>query len=113
MSSLPAEQLPHCLKPNNGVLLVCKVESTLSRHDLRRKNYKWYNLKQEHHLAEFEVKMLISTGLRFEIWGQGEHGQKAVRSKAHDEILVAWEAPDDPSAAEEPRQHLGEIFPAF
>jgi hypothetical protein len=94
MSSLPADQLPHAIKPNNGVNLVCKVESQLSRFDMRRKNHKWYHLKKEHHLAQFDVKMLIGTGLKFEIWGKDEFGNQAIRSKKHDEIHVAWEAPD-------------------
>lgn len=103
------------MKPNNGVSLVCKVESQLGSCDMRRKNHKWYHLKREHYLAEFDVKMLIGTGLRFEIWGQDEFGRGAERSKAHDEIRVAWEAPDDLglAKAKEAIVETAEIFPAF
>lgn len=111
MSSLPSDQLPHSMKANNGVSLVCKVQAQLGRSDMRRKNHKWYNLKREYHLAEFDVKMLVGAGLQFEIWGQDEWGTKAVRSKAHEEIRVAWEAPDDRSLAKQSEKGTAEIFP--
>ena len=43
--------------------------------------------------AEFDVKLLIGTGLQFEIWGlQGR------KSKGHGEIEVEWEAADESPA---------------
>lgn len=48
---------------------------------MKRKNRHWYNLKQEYNLAEFLVRMIVGTGLRFEIWSLD--GQ--IRSQRHEE----------------------------
>ncbi|KAK5679136.1 hypothetical protein LTS10_008795 [Elasticomyces elasticus] len=88
-SSLPTNQLPRSLR-YEGVKQVCTIETILDTHDMKRKNNKWYHLRREYNEAEFDVKMLVGTGLQFEVWGQD--GKK---SKSHDEIEVAWEVPDD------------------
>lgn len=89
MSTLPPGQLPKSLK-HEGVKQVCTVETVLDSGDMRRKNNKWYHLRKEYNLAEFDVKLRIGTGLQFEIWGQ-----QGCRSKGHEEIEVEWESPDD------------------
>lgn len=76
---------------HEGVKPVCALETRLDDCDLKRKNNKWYHLRQVYNLAEFDVKLLIGTGLQFEIWGQ--QGRK---SKTHEEIEVDWESADDP-----------------
>ncbi|KAK5690909.1 hypothetical protein LTR97_012072 [Elasticomyces elasticus] len=88
-SSLPTNQLPQSLR-HEGVKQVCTIETVLDTHDMKRKNSKWYHLRREYNEAEFDVKLLIGTGLQFEVWGQD--GKK---SKSHDEIEVEWEVPDD------------------
>jgi len=93
MSTLPPSHLPKSLK-DEGVKAVCTVETVLDQCDMKRKNEKWYHLRKEYNQAEFDVKLLVGTGLRFEIWGQ-----KGRRSRAHDEIEVEWE-PADPVARE-------------
>ncbi|KAK4902200.1 hypothetical protein LTR27_001103 [Elasticomyces elasticus] len=88
-SSLPTNQLPRSLR-YEGVKQVCTIETILDTQDMKRKNNKWYHLRREYNEAEFDVKLLVGTGIQFEIWGQD--GKK---SKSHDEIEVAWEVPDD------------------
>ncbi|TKA82165.1 hypothetical protein B0A55_02029 [Friedmanniomyces simplex] len=89
MSSMPANQLPRSLR-HEGVKQVCTVETVLDTVDMKRKNNKWYHLKTEYNEAEFDVKLLIGTGLHFEIWGQ-----EGKNSKSHEEIEVEWEVPHD------------------
>ena len=79
MSALPAARLPSSLR-REGVRVVCSVDTVLQTSDLRRKNHRWYHLKKEYNMAEFEIKMLVGTGLRFEIWGSN-----GVRSREHGE----------------------------
>ncbi|KAK5734826.1 hypothetical protein LTR17_008596 [Elasticomyces elasticus] len=88
-SSLPTNQLPQSLR-HEGVKQVCTIETVLDTHDMKRKNNKWYHLRREYNEAEFDVKLLIGTGLQFEVWCQD--GKKR---KSHDEIEVEWEVPDD------------------
>jgi hypothetical protein len=60
------------------------------------KNNKEYQLKKPFKLAEFDVRMLVGTGLHFEIWGK-----QGVKSKGHEEIEVEWDYADgdeDPKA---------------
>lgn len=79
MSTLPAGQLPTSMR--HGVAQeVCAVTTVLSPKDMRRKNASWYNLKKEYNMVEFEVRMIIDTGLRFEIWTPD-----GIRSQSHDE----------------------------
>lgn len=85
MSSLPEAQLPHSMR-RDGVREVCAVEAVLNPYDMKRKNKHWYNLGREYNRAEFEIRMLVGAGLRFEIWG--EDGD---RSRGHNEIEVKWE----------------------
>lgn len=79
MSALPVDQLPRSLR-YEGVKELCSVETVLKACDMKRKNHRWYNLKKEYNLADFEVRLLIGTGLRFEICGTD-----GVRSMEHDE----------------------------
>jgi len=85
MSSLPESQLPRSIK-RDGSREICTVEATLQSSDLKRKNRHWYNLAKEYSLAEFEVRVLIGTGLKFQIWSKD-----GVRSRDHGEIEVKWE----------------------
>lgn len=89
MSTMEPSQLPGSTK-HDGVKQVCTVETALDPCDMTRKNHKWYHLRKEYNQAEFDVKLLVGTGLQFEIWGQ--QGRK---SKGHEEIEVEWESPDD------------------
>ncbi|KAK4542172.1 hypothetical protein LTR36_007019 [Oleoguttula mirabilis] len=93
MSTMPPGQLPRSTK-HDGVKQVCTVETVLDTSDMRRKNNKWYHLRKEYNLAEFDVKLRIGTGLQFEIWGQ-----QGCRSRGHEEIEVEWETPDAPTLA--------------
>lgn len=88
MSKLPANQLPSSMR-GEGASEVCAVEVVLNHGDMKRKNRHWYNLGKEYNRAEFEVRMLIGAGLRFEIWSKD-----GLRSKTHDEIEVEWESAD-------------------
>ncbi|KAK5005345.1 hypothetical protein LTR28_007825 [Elasticomyces elasticus] len=96
MSKMPARDLPRSLK-HEGAKVVCKVETELDPCDMRPKNDKWYHLRKEYTLAEFDMRMLVGPGLRFEIWGK--QGRK---SKAHDEIEVEWQPANDDSAEPAP-----------
>jgi len=66
------------------------METVLDPCDMQRKNSKWFHLRKEYNQAEFDVKLLVGTGLHFEIWGN--QGRK---SKGHEEIEVDWELPDE------------------
>lgn len=88
MSTLPAEQLPRSML-GPGAREVCVVEAKLSDRHMERKNKHFWNLSRVYSLAEFEVRTICSTGLKFEIWKDG------VRSKEHDEIEVQWERADE------------------
>ena len=89
MSTLPPDRLPSSLK-RDGAREVCGVETMLNPRDMKRKNRHWYSLGREYNRAEFEVRMLIGTGLRFEIWSKD-----GIRSREHDEIQIDWQAVDD------------------
>lgn len=73
---------------------------------MSRRNHQWYHLRKEYNLAEFRVRLLIGSGLKFEILNKD--GQCA---KEHDEIPVTWE----PIAAYEKldRMSLDEREPEF
>lgn len=88
MSTLPANQLPSSLKSDQA-REVCAVEAMLNPRDMKRKNRHWYNLGQEYNRAEFEVRMIVGTGLKFQIWSKD-----GVRSRDHEEIEVQWENVD-------------------
>ncbi|KAK4545934.1 hypothetical protein LTR36_002498 [Oleoguttula mirabilis] len=88
-SNMPPKELPRSLR-HDGVRPVCTVEAVLDPCDLQARNNKWYQLRRPYHQAEFDIKLLIGTGLQFEIWGK--EGKK---SKSHDEIEVEWSSPDD------------------
>jgi len=103
MSALPRDQLPISMK-SSGVKEVCTVDAKLGRHEMKRKNKHWYNLGKEYNLADFEVRIKIGTGLKFEIWKDG------VRSKEHSEIEVQWEHAD---AAALPPTGAVQVEPAF
>lgn len=85
MSALPADRLPRSMK-QAGAREVCGVETILHPRDMKRKNRHWYELGREYNRAEFDVRVLIGTGLRFEIWSKD-----GIRSREHDEIEVQWE----------------------
>ena len=51
-----------------------------------------YHYRKCYYEAEFSVKMLVGTGLQFEIWGQN-----GCKSTSHDEIEVQWAPADDPA----------------
>lgn len=86
MSPLPAPELPQSLR-QGGARHVCDLEFSLHPKDLKRKNRHWYDLAREYSRAEFEVRMLVGTGLRFEVWGSD-----GLRSRTHEEIAVDWVA---------------------
>lgn len=71
---------------HNGVKEVCSVEAMLEPTDMKRKNQRWYQLKQEYNLAEFDVRVLADVGLRFEILskdgGRRGEGDVEVRWKS-------------------------------
>lgn len=85
MSHLPVHQLPSSLK-RAGAREICAVEAILNPRDMKRKNRHWYEFGKEYNRAEFEVRMLIGAGLRFEIWSKD-----GIRSRDHGEIEVQWE----------------------
>lgn len=101
MSTMSARNLPKSLK-HDGVKVVCKVETVLDQDDMKRMNHKWYHLRKEYKLAEFDVKMLVGTGLSFEVWGK--QGRK---SKSHEEIDVEWQTADDSVVMGSPAQSHG------
>lgn len=79
MSTLPAAQLPTSMR-RGGAREVCAVTTVLTNRDMQRKNSRWYNMKKEYNRAEFEVRMIVGTGLNFEIWTP-----EGIRSQGHDE----------------------------
>ncbi|RMY72945.1 hypothetical protein D0863_04178 [Hortaea werneckii] len=91
MSDMPSHQLPQSIR-NKGVSSVCAVEAALDPCDMRLKNHRWYHYRKCYYEAEFSVKMLVGTGLQFEIWGQN-----GCKSTSHDEIEVQWAPADDPA----------------
>lgn len=86
MSTLPDHMLPQSMR-RAGAKEVCGVETILNPRDMKRKNRHWYNFGTEYNRAEFEVRVLVGTGLRFEIWSKD--GLR--RSREHEEIEVQWE----------------------
>lgn len=64
----------------SGARYVCMIETVLSPADMKRKNNHWYQLGKEYNLAEFEIRLIVGTGLRFEIWGP-----EGIRSRDHEE----------------------------
>ena len=102
-SSLPAYQLPVSLA-RAGAKEVCAVEAVLDPRDMQRKNRHWYNLGREYNRAEFEVRMLVGAGLRFEIWNKD--GMR--RSRTHQEIEVQWQGVESKlPPVQSPEQGLG------
>lgn len=92
MSTLPLSQLPKSMR-QPGARSVCDIEFQLSAADLKLKR-RWNNPTQAYNEAEFDVRLLVGTGLRFEVWGG--HG---LRSKSHEEITVQWTSPDAVASA--------------
>lgn len=90
MSNMPPNHLPHSAK-HTGVKQVCTLEVTLDPCDMVLKNDKWYHYRRIYRCAEFDVRLLVGTGLHFEIWGRN-----GCKSKSHEEIEVEWEMPDLP-----------------
>ena len=88
VSSLPAHLLPSSLA-RDGAREVCAVEAILTPEDMKRKNRHWYNLGREYNRAEFEVRLIVGAGLRFQIWTLD-----GVKSRDHEEIEVQWESMD-------------------
>jgi hypothetical protein len=82
-------QLPNSLK-RAGAREICGVEAILNPRDMKRKNRHWYDFGKEYNRAEFEVRMIIGTGLRFEIWSKD-----GIRSREHEEIEVQWEGVEE------------------
>ncbi|KAK3047562.1 hypothetical protein LTR09_011067 [Extremus antarcticus] len=85
MSTLPVDRLPRSLKWE-GAQNVCGVETILNPRDMKRKNRHWYDIGKEYNRADFEVRVLVGTGLRYEIWSKD-----GIRSREHDEIEVDWQ----------------------
>ena len=123
MSPLPANQLPSSTR-RDGAKEVCAIETVLDPQDMKReycgkirylhpsgadcglplgKNRHWYNFGKEYNRAEFEVRLLAQTGLRFEIWNKD--GLR--RSRDHDEIEVQWESADGRLPPPPPAQEQG------
>lgn len=73
----------------SSVFGVCRLEFTLKRTDMELKNRRWYSMRPKYYLAEYEVRALVGTGLRFQIWGR--NGQL---SKDHEDIDVQWQTLD-------------------
>jgi len=88
-SSLPAHQLPRSMR-HGGASIVCSIETVLHARDMKRKNRHWYNFRDEYNRAEFEIRMIVGTGLRFEIWS----ADGMIRSRNQDEIAVQWAPPN-------------------
>jgi len=65
---------------------VCDIVAVLDQSSLRRKNTRWYHLRKEYNLAEFSVRLVVGTGLKFEILNKD--GRCAHK---HDELPVRWE----------------------
>ncbi|RMZ30863.1 hypothetical protein D0859_05021 [Hortaea werneckii] len=103
MSDMPPHQLPRSIR-NKGVDSVCTVEAALDPCDMRLKNHRWYHYRKCYYEAEFSVKMLVGTGLQFEIWGQ-----KGCKSTSHEEIEVQWAPADEPA----PQKQLVDETPAM
>lgn len=87
VSTSQSDFLPKSLsKPREGVRELCEIQTVLDSGSLSRKNHKWWNLRKEYNLAEFRVRLLVGSGLKFEILNKD--GKCA---KVHDEISVEWE----------------------
>lgn len=84
ISSLPPHQLPSSMK-REGARHLCKIVTVLSPTDMKRKNRHWYDLRKEYNRAEFEIRLIAGTGLRFEIWSQNGN----LRSHDHGESRFA------------------------
>ena len=89
MSTLPVSMLPPSLK-RDGAKEVCGVETMLDPRDMKRKNRHWYQFGREYNRAEFEVRVLVGTGLRFEIWSKD-----GIRSREHEQIEIQWQKVDE------------------
>lgn len=105
MSNLPSNQLPRSIR-NKDVSSVCTVEAALDSCDMRLKNHRWYHIKKCYYEAEFIVKMLVGTGLQFEVWGQ--NGRK---SRSHDDIEVQWASADDAGLQKQLVDEIPAMYP--
>ena len=65
---------------------MCQIEFVLDQNDLKLKNRHWYQFRPKYYRAEYEVRAIIGTGLKFQIWGRN-----GLKSKDHDEIEVLWQ----------------------
>jgi hypothetical protein len=100
-ASLP-KSLPKA-QTRGDVRELCEIETVLDPGSLSRKNQHWWHLRKEYSLAEFRVRLLVGTGLRFEILNKD--GRCA---KTNDEIPVKWE----PVVAQAtPEEGPPEIYP--
>lgn len=84
-TSLP-KSLPKARTTGGDVRELCEIETVLDPGSLSRKNQHWWHLRKEYSLAEFRVKLLVGTGLKFEILNKD--GRCA---KTNEEIPVTWE----------------------
>lgn len=87
-STLGRNALPKSLpkaQKQTGVR-VWDIVAPLDQSSLRRKNNRWYHLRKEYNMAEFSVRMVVGTGLKFEILNKD--GRCA---HEHDELAVSWE----------------------
>lgn len=88
MSTLPTYQLPSNLR-QGGAKKVCHVQFDVSPGHMKLKNRHWYNLGSKYYRAEYEVRAIMGTGLRFQVWGKD-----GLLSKDHEEIQVSWQPVD-------------------
>jgi hypothetical protein len=89
MSTIPRAQLPKSMK-RPGAQKVCEIEYVVPAHHMMLMKGKWnhaFNAKPEYYYAEYEVRAIIATRLKFEI--RDAAGMEV--SKAHEEIEVMWE----------------------
>ena len=100
---------------------VCTVETTLRLSDMKLKNRHWYNIGKQYNRASFELRVIVDTGLRFEVWGQDgllsrEHDEstydpafsRLVLAATDDGIVrVRWQNIEDHTVRDEPRSVYG------
>ncbi|CAK3794283.1 Hypothetical predicted protein [Lecanosticta acicola] len=84
MSTLAVDRLPKTIK-DAGAKIACEVKFALNARDFRMKNARWYQLKAPYLTGEFEVRLILGTGLKFEVWSKDR-----LLSKGHEEIRVDW-----------------------